>query len=685
MFRKPLSTAAVPFCLIIVYLLLTGCSSVIKMPKSTPDIVKEYKSVIVAGGTPGMLSSSVQVNKGDYVSILAKGTINFWANNPGYTRGPEGHLLIRVGKKGFATRYYGYGGYASFASGFVASETGDIYLGYVADPVDVFGEPLTPWLYRDDVGHYVVDIIVWQKNDPVRIADFLAAVSAADPKNKQLFTLAEGFKKQKEIVLAEQEAKNKVEETKKAIIALQGQEIAGPKDLPERIGGAKPSKGRPSEEPVQAIQTAKEKEANEVKDVQKERQIAELKEKLQKASQALKDLEEMKKKLAEQREKEKELMARLEQAQEERMRLERSGVSQIPPIIVIAGLKDGMVVDTEYLSLSGVAESVKGVAKLEILVNQQLASRKEGRDLQLVAKDSTRVDFSERIRLRAGKNEITVAAQDVEGLAAKKTLSIQLAKKKEEIWAAVIGINKYKNLPSLKYAVNDARQFYHYLVEVNQIPKENVWLLLDEEATLDRVRSVLGTQLHRKAGKEDMVIIYLAGHGAAERDAASPDGDGLEKYILPHNANPKDLYASALPMNEITRIFQRINSERVVFISDTCYSGASGGRTVPILGARANISGAFLGRLSHGKGRAIITASDANEVSVEKDELKHGVFTYYLLEGLRGKGDLDGNGIITVDEVYRYVSMKVPQATGQEQHPVMKGEMTGEIVLGMVK
>ena len=116
-------------------------------------------------------------------------------------------------------------------------------------------------------------------------------------------------------------------------------------------------------------------------------------------------------------------------------------------------------------------------------------------------------------------------------------------------------------------------------------------------------------------------------------------------------------------MSEVARIFSRINSERLVFISDTCYSGATGGRTVPVIGMRANVSGAFWDRLSKGTGRVIITASDANEVSMEKDDLKHGVFTYYLLEALWGKGDLAGNGIITVDEVYRYVSMKVPKAT----------------------
>ena len=80
----------------------------------------------------------------------------------------------------------------------------------------------------------------------------------------------------------------------------------------------------------------------------------------------------------------------------------------------------------------------------------------------------------------------------------------------------------------------------------------------------------------------------------------------------------------------------------------------------------------------------IITASSANEVSVEKDELGHGVFTYYLVQGLGGPADFDADGLVTVDEAYRYVSEKVPAATGQEQHPVKKGSVEGQLVIAIV-
>jgi uncharacterized caspase-like protein len=367
------------------------------------------------------------------------------------------------------------------------------------------------------------------------------------------------------------------------------------------------------------------------------------------------------------------------------MERERSIQSKNLPVIAVGYPKDGISVDSEYVTLFGVAEHDKGISKLEILVNNKRVGMRDHKDLQLDPKGRKRIEFSEQIRLREGQNIISISVQGTEGLTNQRTISIQLARKQEKVYAVVIGINKYKNFPSLRYAVNDAREFYRYLVEVNQVPKDHVWLLLDEEASLDKLKTTLGTVLRRHAGKDDTVIIFLAGHGATETDASSPDGDGLEKYILPYNADPKDLYSSAMPMSEVARIFQRISSERLVFIGDTCYSGASGGRTILAGGTRANVSGAFLERLSQGKGRVILTASDANEVSLEKEQLKHGVFTYYLLEGLRGKADLNGDGVITVDEVYHYVSEKVPRATGQDQHPVRKGETVGQIVLGVVK
>ena len=103
--------------------------------------------------------------------------------------------------------------------------------------------------------------------------------------------------------------------------------------------------------------------------------------------------------------------------------------------------------------------------------------------------------------------------------------------------------------------------------------------------------------------------------------------------------------------------------------TDSCYSGATAGRTFATASRRAVVSDAFLARLSKGKGRVVLTASRASEVSEERRSPRPRLFTYYLLEGLRGKADLDADGIITVDEIYIYVSKKVPEVTGQNQNP----------------
>ena len=576
-------------------------SSVIKMPKPLPDIVKSYKSIRVVAGLSGMHNSGVEVKRGDCITILAKGAINVWpAKGSDYLFGPKTIFWFRLGEKNLVQKYIG-------PELIEIQQDGKIYLGYSGTRAGIgpYGEITDRNIaraYEDDYGFFAVDILIWKKKDPQQIARFFEETSASYPKDNALKEIAQEFRERQRVLLAVQEKTTEVEKIKKEL------SIVETKEIPEI-----------KREEKKASIPPKEKEAQRIKDNDKEKATEELTERLQKALQALKELEDTKKKLSEQEEKEAQLLARLES-----MERERSIQSKNLPVIAIANPRDGISVDSEYLSLFGVAEHEKGISKFEILVNNKPVGLKGNRDLQLAPKDRKRIEFSERIRLREGQNTISIAVQGTEGLTNQKTISIQLAKKREKVYAVVIGINKYKNLPSLKYAVNDAHEFYRYLTEVNQVPKDHVWLLLDEEATLDKLRSTLGTLLRRSAGRDDTVIIFLAGHGATEADPSSPDGDGLEKYILPCNADLKDLYATAMPMSEVARIFQRINSERLVFIGDTCYSGASGGRTIFAGGMRATVSGAFLERLSQGKGRMILTASDANEVSAEKSHRNCG-------------------------------------------------------------
>lgn len=391
-------------------------------------------------------------------------------------------------------------------------------------------------------------------------------------------------------------------------------------------------------------------------------------------------------------EEEKEKTAVLSKQLEDKEKRERALMgklaegAKIPPVILVVSPREGWETEATAVALSGVIQDDQGLEALEISVNdEKLKTYWVGVDPSTGQEAAKRLEFQERVPLRKGENQIKINAVDVEGFFAEKIFSVRSVEKKRNVWAVVIGVNSYPNVRRLKYAVNDAMAFSNHLVEYNQVPKENVVLLLDEEANLTRLRSALGVYLKNKASKDDMVIIYFAGHGATEREATSPDGDGLEKYLLPYDVDPKELYATAMPMEEISRLFSRIRSDRLVFIVDTCYSGASGGRTISVADIRAGISDGFLDRITGGKGKIILTASGANEVSAESDELQHGIFTHFLIKGLQGQADSDGDGLITVDEVYTYVSKQVPQATNQEQHPVKKGIVEGPLVLSIVR
>jgi hypothetical protein len=357
-----------------------------------------------------------------------------------------------------------------------------------------------------------------------------------------------------------------------------------------------------------------------------------------------------------------------------------------PPVVTIIAPADQEEVSGPVVRLMAEALDDEGVNGVMIELNGAALPDPERRtrDLRIVERRtqaSVLVDRS--IRLTPGMNKITVTATDTNGLSRSATVEVRYVAEQGAVWAVVIGISRYQNVTGLRYADADALAFYDYLVEQNQVPRAQVTLLLNEEATLQRLKDVLGVELKQKARKQDMVIIFYAGHGAPEPDQSSLDGDGLEKYLLPHDADPRRLYSTALPMAEIAKILSRFSAERVVMLQDTCFSGSTGigSRTIDTVAFRASISEAYLNRLAHAKGRVILAASEANEVSIERDDLGHGVFTYYLLEALR-HGDVDGDGLITTNEVFRYLSEKVPEATGQNQHPVKKGVEIREIVLG---
>lgn len=238
-------------------------------------------------------------------------------------------------------------------------------------------------------------------------------------------------------------------------------------------------------------------------------------------------------------------------------------------------------------------------------------------------------------------------------------------------WAIVVGISKYKheNL-NLKYAHRDAEALCELLLTPSGggFEKEHVVKLVNEEATTANITRALRSFL-KKPAKEDIVLIYFACHGTPDIDRP-----GIV-YLLTHDVDPGDISGTALPMREIDlSLKENLLAERVIILADTCHSAAIGGGIGRRdAGDNSAVVNSYLREVSKTRGGvALLTSAEANEVSFEDTKWGegHGVFTHYLLEGMKGAADRNPkNGVVTVGELFEYVRENVQRATENKQHP----------------
>ena len=284
--------------------------------------------------------------------------------------------------------------------------------------------------------------------------------------------------------------------------------------------------------------------------------------------------------------------------------------------------------------------------------------------------------FWAETNLPLSKDTVTVVATGSGGT----TSQAVAAPRVDQRWAVVIGIGEYASpdIPDLRFATADAQSVYDFLTSPAAGPFESdhILFLKDAEATGAELREALFVFL-QQADWDDLVFIYYAGHGAP--DPNRPDN----LYLLPHDADLDALAATGFPMWDVkTALRRQIAAERVIVVADACHS--AGTADGDALGGGANaIAGSFT-QLFEPSRRLMMTAADTNEFSLEDARWEgHGVFTYFLLEGLKGAGDLDANGIVTFTELYGFVSEKVVGATEGRQNPQRTG--FGDVPLAVVE
>ncbi|MGB4938014.1 MAG: tetratricopeptide repeat protein [Ferruginibacter sp.] len=251
-------------------------------------------------------------------------------------------------------------------------------------------------------------------------------------------------------------------------------------------------------------------------------------------------------------------------------------------------------------------------------------------------------------------------------------------------YALVIGIAKYldPDIPQLQFSNQDAEVFAEFLQSKagGYVPKENIRLLVDSFATTGSVYNAI-YWLKNSCKKNDKVYIYFSGHGDLENITMYKNG-----FLICYDSPQFNYVRLALSidyLNDMANTLSVENEANVILITDACHSGKLTDK---------RFKGNFLAaeQLRKVKSKEIrITSSSADELSNEKADWGggRGVFSYYLVNGLKGLAAKKNSDQITLDDIKNYLdsSLKNDMVLMQDstkQTPVVKGN--GSFVLSQV-
>ena len=237
-------------------------------------------------------------------------------------------------------------------------------------------------------------------------------------------------------------------------------------------------------------------------------------------------------------------------------------------------------------------------------------------------------------------------------------------------WALVVGVQDYADLPEAAFARRDARLVAAHLHRLLGVPRDQIVTVTDSRATKAALQGYLRRYLPANLAPEGRLYVYYSGHGF-------PDPGSGRPYLVPHDGNPRFLADSSYALEDFYADLAAIPASETVVFLDACFSGTArdpGQQLIP--GMRP---GLLTVRHPAGpSGRVVsLSSATASQVSLSLNSAGHGLFTYFLLRGLRGEADADGDGAVDLLELYGFTARRVGQQSrrlGFEQSPELSPE-----------
>lgn len=249
--------------------------------------------------------------------------------------------------------------------------------------------------------------------------------------------------------------------------------------------------------------------------------------------------------------------------------------------------------------------------------------------------------------------------------------------------AVIIGNSVYKgDIPPVMYGVRDADAMKALVSTTMGFDSENIIDL--RNATLSDLNRVFGVKDREKGdlwrmidpdGGSD-VVVFFAGHGV-------PDVSSKDAFILPSDGDPLYPATMGYPLSLMYENLGKLKTRSVTVFIDACFSGGSGDGASLIKSASPVFVAAKTPDTSS-ENINVFTASSGNQFASWDKEEGHGIFTQSLIDGLKGKADLNGDKVITNKELYTYLYKQVRKGArreyGREQVPTFVGNEDAVIV-----
>ena len=337
-----------------------------------------------------------------------------------------------------------------------------------------------------------------------------------------------------------------------------------------------------------------------------------------------------------------------------------------PPAVRITAPLPGSVVSADTLTVTVAAKDTGGGIDELRLYHNGKAVGGDARAVKIVARGSE-VIREYTVSLVDGVNTfraVGFSTDRTESNPYELIVKLTAPSKDVSLYVLAVGINRYKNPAlNLNYAEPDAKGIADFFRKQGGGLFKNVNIrgIYNEQATRENIVAQLSRL--QNTHPQDAVLIYLAGHGENISD---------KWYFIPHELTyperEENVKAKGLSSDDLSGHIKNIKAQKILLLVDACKSGAV------LVAFRGFEDRKALSQLSRSTGVHIVAASTKDQFAAEVKELGHGVFTYTLLEGLKGKAATKGESV-TVRKLMGYVEEQLPEITKkykqEAQYPVV--------------